>query len=292
MTLKEYIEEIIKYVEENIHEVITADIISKRIGFSKFYLYRIFQTYTGLTLMEYVRKRKLNHALNDLKTDQRILDIALNYGYGSERAFSRAFVNEFGKSPSHFRNNEHKIESKLSVYDLSLPRKDWIEMVKEYLSKVRYETLKEMTVISGIRIGAEPEEEIINLMMAFQKEHNFEVKRSFGFDSPVDEEVANKGHRGYEFWLSIDEKDTGVVEGTEFVIKQIPSYKYACLRITDPFENPMEKIPNAWKSLVSWIEENNVVCETGQDQNLDCLEEVIDIDGTTYMDILIPITKG
>lgn len=292
MELKDYIEEVINYIELNIHESLTADILSENIGYSKFYLHRIFQIYTGLSLIDYVRRRKLHYASIDLRSDKRILDIAIDYGYGSERSFSRAFVKEFGKSPSNFRDKPVMSTKKLVVYDLHLPREEWLVHMKEYLSNIRYETLSEMSVISGTRIGTEPEDEVIGLMTAFKNQHHINVTRTFGFDVPVDEKEKEKGLRGYEYWLVVEEDVLETIKDSEFILKKIPSYKYVSLRITDPFENPFEKIPNGWKTLVAWLEDNQVLCNMNNDQNLDCLEEVAEEDGLLYMDIFIPIERG
>ncbi|MNC51914.1 Regulatory protein SoxS [compost metagenome] len=53
--------------------------------------------------MEYVRKRRLGYAMLDVMNGRRILDIALDYGYSSERSFSRGFQQEFGQLPSNCR---------------------------------------------------------------------------------------------------------------------------------------------------------------------------------------------
>lgn len=291
MNIKQSVEEVVDYIESNINQPMSLDILSRDIGYSRFYLHRIFQIYTGLSLMTYVKRRKLYHARTQLKTDKRILDIALDMGFASERSFSRAFSKRYGKSPGELRCVDFEPEEKMKVYNLKLPGKEWIDMLKDYLSDVKYVTLEEMKVISGIRQGMEPEEDIISTMMTFANDHKINFKRTFGFDSPVDESLAEKGGRGYEFWLAVDEDVKEVVDKSEFDLKLIPSYKYVTLRITEPFEDPMVKIPNAWKSLVAWLEEN--VEETLRGGTcLDCLEEVLEIDGKTYMDIFIPIAKG
>jgi len=286
--IKEYMEEVVDYIENNITDHLTAQVISDKIGYSKFYIHRLFQFYTGYTLMEYVRRRKLNHAIMDLKSDMRIIDIAFKYGYGSERAFSRAFINYFGNSPSTYRGNSFDLEDVVHVYNLKLPDEEWVYKMKEYLSEVRYEILEEMTVLSGISKGFEPEEEIIGQMNAFAKDHNIAFSRCFGFDSPVSEEEKKEGKRAYEFWLKLDKP---FKDDSPYKVKTIASYKYACLRITDPFSDPMVKIPNGWKAMVAWLEENMKSMMTS-DFCLDCLEEVIEIDGVTYMDIFVPIAKA
>lgn len=288
MIIKEYMEEVVDYIENNITDHLSAQSISDEIGYSKFYIHRLFQFYTGYTLMEYVRRRKLSHAMMDLKGDMRIIDIAFKYGYGSERSFSRAFLNHYGRSPSTFRGNDFNLEDIVQVYNLKLPQEEWVYKMKEYLSEVRYEIIEKMTVLSGISKGFEPEEEIIGQMTAYAKENKISFSRCFGFDSPVSEAERKEGKRAYEFWLKLDE--TLEIE-TPYTSKEIAGYKYACIRITDPFSDPMVKIPNGWKAMVAWLEENMKSMIKG-DFGLDCLEEVIDIDGTTYMDIFVPIAKA
>jgi len=72
---------------------------------SPFHLHRIFKTLTGHSLLAYQRSRVLFYAAGDLRLTQRnILDIALDYGYQSHEAFSRAFSRNFGISPSVWRD--------------------------------------------------------------------------------------------------------------------------------------------------------------------------------------------
>ncbi|MCH4886857.1 AraC family transcriptional regulator [Acidaminobacter sp. JC074] len=287
MNIKKYIESVVDFVEEHLEEKLSVDIVADKIGYSKFYLHHIFKVYTGMTIMAYVRKRRLERSLSDLQTDLRVIDIAFKYGYGSEKAYARAFTAYFGKSPSCFRNVQVAEYKRLSVYDIKLPDEEWIKMVKDYLSDVRYENIGPIRVVSGKRVSHEPEEEIIGLMQSWKEKHGVKSSRFFGFDSPVTEEELEKGSRGYEFWLVLDE-ETDADLG-EFVIKEIPAYKYASLRITNPFEDAMVKIPNGWKSMVAWLE-SNVEEILARDDKLDCLEEVVEIDGVTYMDIFVPIS--
>jgi AraC family transcriptional regulator len=59
----------------------------------------------------YIRKRKLSLAANDIMfSDEKIIDIALKYGYESPTAFSRAFSQLFGVSPSSARNERVTLE--------------------------------------------------------------------------------------------------------------------------------------------------------------------------------------
>ena len=82
----------IHYIEENIHNNVNYNEISK-ITLSPISAFqRFFCLTTGMALSEYIRRRKLSCAANDvLHTSEKIIDIALKYGYESADAFSVAF---------------------------------------------------------------------------------------------------------------------------------------------------------------------------------------------------------
>jgi AraC-like DNA-binding protein len=67
---------------------------------------RIFANIAGMSLNEYIRKRRLTQAAVDIMgTDEKIIDIALKYGYSSAIAFSSAFKNFHGMSPSGLKRS-------------------------------------------------------------------------------------------------------------------------------------------------------------------------------------------
>ena len=69
-------------------------------------LMRFFSYMTGMTLTEYVRRRRLTCAAHDLShSGDRIADIAVKYGYDSTAAFSRAFSRQHGITPSAYRKS-------------------------------------------------------------------------------------------------------------------------------------------------------------------------------------------
>lgn len=93
----------IDYIEENLKEALTVDKIAKITGFSSYHYYRLFNTYVGMPVMQYVRRRRMLHGVNELsKSDKRIIDIALDYGFNTHSGFSKAFHKEYGCSPSEY----------------------------------------------------------------------------------------------------------------------------------------------------------------------------------------------
>lgn len=119
MKITDSLQAAIDYIEEHPEEPLSLEAIASHIGYSPFYLHRLFSIYTGLSLMRYARRRRLIFARSALDSDARVIDIALQYGYSSERAFSRAFRSEFGFPPGKSRQLGRRCEAKLVIQKLS-----------------------------------------------------------------------------------------------------------------------------------------------------------------------------
>lgn len=104
MNMPDKLNAAMKYIEENLCGEINPDEIARRACVTKDSFARFFSYMTGMTLNEYVRKRKLSLAGEEIRqSDAKIIDIALKYGYESADAFSRAFARQHGISPADAR---------------------------------------------------------------------------------------------------------------------------------------------------------------------------------------------
>ena len=93
------------YIEKNITEEIDYSAVSKIALCSEYHFKRMFSYLAGLSLSEYIRKRRMTLAAADLReSDLRILDVAVKYGYHSADAFSRAFQVMHGILPSEAKS--------------------------------------------------------------------------------------------------------------------------------------------------------------------------------------------
>jgi AraC-like DNA-binding protein len=78
--------------------------IAKRCGYSEFHMSRMFKELSGISLRDYLRKRRLAFALIDVRdTRKSFLDIAIDYGFSSHEAFCRSFKAAYGMPPSTYR---------------------------------------------------------------------------------------------------------------------------------------------------------------------------------------------
>ena len=104
------IENMMTWVEANIKDDPTLDLMSDYVGYSSFYCSMKFHEAVGITFKEYVLRRKLTLAAIDLRvSNHRIIDVALGYGFSSNEAFSRAFQKKYGSSPREFRKGFSEI---------------------------------------------------------------------------------------------------------------------------------------------------------------------------------------
>lgn len=102
--------ELIDYIERNLTEKISYKKLAQILGVNEYTMHRIFLFVTGLTLGDYIRKRRLSQAAIDLiNENQRVIDIAIKYGYESSQSFARAFKSEIGINPTEV-NKKTKIK--------------------------------------------------------------------------------------------------------------------------------------------------------------------------------------
>lgn len=106
------IQRAIDYVEAHIMEPIEYEEVAKCAYSSSFHFQRIFSILCGFTLGEYIRSRRLSMAGNELsESNEKIIDVALKYGYDSPESFSRAFTRFHGVLPSQVKANGVSLKS-------------------------------------------------------------------------------------------------------------------------------------------------------------------------------------
>jgi len=94
----------LNYAQEKLPGHVELEEVAKIAAFSPYYFHRVFLLVVGENFSQFMRKRRLEWAaIALLKTQSRIIDIALDAGFESQEAFSRAFKNYFDITPAKFR---------------------------------------------------------------------------------------------------------------------------------------------------------------------------------------------
>lgn len=101
-----------RYIEEHLTEELDYGQLGRIACCSAYHFQRMFTYMAGVTLSEYIRRRKMSLAAVDLQSGkEKIIDIAQKYGYNSPTAFNRAFQGVHGIAPSAVRGEGVSVKS-------------------------------------------------------------------------------------------------------------------------------------------------------------------------------------
>ncbi|MDE6714689.1 MAG: AraC family transcriptional regulator [Lachnospiraceae bacterium] len=112
MNWVEIIEDAVEYIERNITGDLTVSRIAKEVNISAFYFQRGFSMLCGYTVGEYIRMRRLSIAGEELlSSDEKVIDLAIKYGYDSPDSFTKAFTRFHGITPTDVRRGGAVLKS-------------------------------------------------------------------------------------------------------------------------------------------------------------------------------------
>ena len=151
---------VLLHVDTNIAQPLSVIDLADVANFSEFHFHRLFAAWTGERVGDYVRRRRLEIAATRLvtQTGTSVLSVALDVGFGSAEAFSRAFSARFGEPPNAWRKRQALLRAQVRNVDQqesSLGQvSTWLNYehgcsfnhVVEQLMQVRIETLKPTSI--------------------------------------------------------------------------------------------------------------------------------------------------
>lgn len=90
------------YIEDNLKCEITVQELCEQAGFSLFHYYRLFHTAVGMPVMQYIVRRRLLNAIYEIARGEKMIEVALAYGFETHAGFYKAFVREMGCTPAQY----------------------------------------------------------------------------------------------------------------------------------------------------------------------------------------------
>ncbi len=134
------IQRALDYTEAHLTEEVDYEAVARQACSSAFHFQRMFSMLCGFSLGDYIRMRRLTLAAEDLiRTSEKVIDLAYQYGYDTPESFSRAFTRFHGVTPTEARRGENvKSFSRLSVklilsggntMDYRIEKKDAFQLV-------------------------------------------------------------------------------------------------------------------------------------------------------------------
>ncbi|EUJ29884.1 Right origin-binding protein [Listeria grayi] len=109
--MNDYIQDMIDWIEENLLATISLDKLSVHMGFSPYYCSFKFHQSTGMSIRQYTLLRRLYLSTKKLENGRKIIDVAFDYDYSSQEAYSRAFKSVFGITPKMYQQQRVPIQT-------------------------------------------------------------------------------------------------------------------------------------------------------------------------------------
>lgn len=208
--------EAVEYIENHLTDDITPQDIAFYVSISPFYFQKGFSLLCGYSVSEYIRFRRLSLAANDiLKGDERIIDIALKYGYDSPDSFTKAFSRFHGVTPLSARKSGVALRS-------FAPLKIKISLSGGYLMAYKIER-KESFKIIGKKENFSYENAKKEIPLFWQRvftDSTNTIRGQYGVN-------IDKTMSGERFDYIIADPYDGQKAESGYVIETIPSFEWA-----------------------------------------------------------------
>lgn len=231
-----------EYLESKLDAEVDLQKFQQLSGYSYALFSRLFSILADMTLAEYLRNRRLSEAVTDLReSSEKVINIALKYGYESADAFSAAFKKFHDATPSEVRNGKpYRVFPRLQ---LSLKITGGKNMDIKIQKKPAF-------IVAGVLLEAIDNSKCPSAWEQLYAHHSFEMLeglgsgQSFGVCSDVKEgEIIN-------YMAAYDVTDKAKAEELDLSIKEIPEAEYAIVPVKGPIP---ASIHNAWKYVLEFF---------------------------------------
>ena len=226
MSNRDVVLKAIRFIEANLKNELCVIDCSNHVHYSLYHFIRLFQNITGFSPKSYIQQRRLSESVKELlESQKKVLEIAFDYQFGSNEAYSRAIKKQFGLTPAEIKKG-----SSLSVFPLLYPiTEDYLQNSLQIKSIEPLKVVLESKLLAGISIfvpDTSTGEEISALWQSFFKEATLITSRT----------IPEKYYQ-VQFWSDINELSglyffVGVeIESSknippQFVMKEIPVSNY------------------------------------------------------------------
>lgn len=279
--------EALRYIEGHLDEDIDFTKVAAIAGVSEFHFRKMFSYLSGMGLSSYIRSRRLSQAAIDLQRDQRVLDVAVKYGYDSADGFSRAFREWSGMSPSDVKNSDRFKAFPRLTFQLTI--QGGMDMECRIAEKDAFKLVGIKKRVPIVFEGPNPE--IMKMAQSITGEQRGQLQQwrntdvqtvvnaSLNFDDGRLEEKGQLDH----LVGSITTLE-GDFEG--FDVVEVPAGSWAIFSLEGPFP---QKLQDTWGKIFSdWLPSSNYELVDGPEISFN--GDMSDLQNV-YSEIWIPVKK-
>ncbi len=255
------ISQVLEYIHAHLDLPLAVDDIAARSCWSRWQLQRVFQNEIGVSVGQYIRELKLSGAAEQLlDSNARSIDIAFEFGFGSEISFSRAFRHMFGISPRAYRKAGQRtgLRKPIAISHAD----DACFALNDLFVEVRVESLESFTLygisspIQGL-FAKQPDFALKVPQLWQQMLTQFALQRvdKFGVIDVTDDE-SRQGNLVY--WAAVNSEQVEALEGKALAEQiraslstlQVPTQTYAVVK----HRGPVSGLPKTllW-FLLNWL---------------------------------------
>ena len=272
MEWRDAIEKSLSWIEDNMTEEFSLLDLANHAGYSPFYFSRLFRLVVGMTIKKYIADRRLCRAAFDMRdTQERLIDIAIKYGFSSQEAMTRALKTEYGCTPYAFRKNPYLISLPTQMFvshlenineKKGLSMNDYLENGKQILDSFTKATGFTRKFVGINIVSSNPErlanfyKEVLGAYIVNDKEHGgpHRIEIWFGernenttwitvnYDEGFKPQTYNTC-QGFEFRVSDADAEYNRICGLGIEIKEPPKdlpWGYRYFNIKDPDGNGID----------------------------------------------------
>ncbi|MDO5561355.1 MAG: AraC family transcriptional regulator [bacterium] len=272
------------YIEDNLAQDVNLEKVARYVSISPFYLQKGFAILCGYSMSEYIRNRKLSVAGQDLiNTDEKIIDIAIKYGYESADSFTKAFTRFHGSNPSAVRKGGKTIKE-FSPLKVNLILKGGCTMQYKIEEKKAFEVVGLTKIIKYDEASVEVPK-LWQGASAACAQNGICTRYGISIDEARD---------GKEFeYLIGDDYAPGQKLPTGFAVKEIPAHTWAIFTCNGRADKSMATMNQ--KIFQEWLP-NSADYEIAAGYNVEMYADPKDfaqgvLDKNYYCELWIPVQK-
>ena len=293
MKNQEMIRKITDFIEAHLEEELTVSALAKEAGFSPYHFCRLFVIYTGIPVMEYVRRRRLTRAVEDILSGRRIADTAADYGFATHSGFDKAFKKVYGYAPDEFckRVSPHHPPAPNPLVKMIAT-----ELPKEPVCRMEH---RDRFYIAGVILRTAADLKSVRELPALWKDYTV-----YDVDSIVYSRACPKEHGEYNLCFPVGDGLFRHVNGVKIdspdsvenglYIDVVPAACYAVFStppVTGTPEDFVRRITETWKYIYDiWFPSSGYEADT-EGRDFEFYDERSHGNGPYSMEIWIPVKQ-